>query len=153
ALVKALGVAALVTAVLSAAQVWATLSVLPQTQRAQLELAEVLASGTVPEHAWGLVAPQASITGLLMYVGVATAAGMLAALGGRPRGEVLVLLSVGTLGFVLACGENLPVLPALASLPGFRSFRIPGHYLTLVPIAAAVLGALGLARLADERTP
>ncbi|MCX4247545.1 glycosyltransferase family protein [Paraliomyxa miuraensis] len=153
ALGKALGVALGVVAVLCAAQVWATLGVLPQTQRAQLELAHVLASATHPEHWRGLVAPLPTTTALLMYVGVATAAGMLAALGERPRGRVVTLVAVGAFGFVLACGDNLPVLPALAELPGFRSFRIAGHYLTLVPIVAAIVGALGLARLAQADTP
>jgi Bacterial membrane protein YfhO len=153
ALARALAVAVVVATLLSAAQVWATLGVLPETQRAQLDLGEVLTSGTMPDHWHGLVAPLETITGLLMYVGVATTAGIIAALGWRPRGQAVVLAAVGVVGFVLACGENLPLLPALAELPGFRSFRIPGHYLTLVTIAAAVLGPLGLARLADERTP
>jgi hypothetical protein len=153
ALGRALAVTSAVVVVLCAAQVWATLGVLPDTTRAQLELGHVLASRTVPEHWRGLVAPLETTTALLMYVGVATGAGMLAAFAVRPRGLVLVLVGVGVFGFVLACGENLPVLPALADLPGFRAFRIAGHYLTLVPIAAAILGAIGLAKLADEHTP
>jgi hypothetical protein len=153
ALGRALAVAAVVAALLSAAQVWATLGVLPQTQRAQLELIDVIASRTLPDHWHGLAAPLESTTALLMYVGVATTAGIIAALGGRPRGQAVVLAAVGVVGFLLACGENLPFLPVLADLPGFRSFRIAGHYLTLVTIAAAVLGSLGLARLADEGTP
>lgn len=153
ALARALGVAGLVATLLCAVQVWATLGVLPQTQRAQLELSDVIASRTFPDHWRGLVAPLESTTGLLMYVGVATTAGIIAALGRRPRGPVLVLAAVGVVGFLLACGENLPLLPALAELPGFRSFRIAGHYLTLVTLAAAVLGPWGLVRLADESSP
>ncbi len=153
ALAGALGVAAIVAILLCAAQLWATLGVLPQTQRAQLGLTDVVASRTVLDHWHGLAAPLESTTGLLMYVGVATTAGILAALGLRPRGPAVVLAIVGAVGFVLACGENLPLLPALAELPGFRSFRIAGHYLTLVTIAAAVVGPLGLARLAQPHTP
>jgi Bacterial membrane protein YfhO len=153
ALGRALGVAAVITTLLCAAQIWATLGVLPQTQRAQLELADVLASGTRPDHWRGLVAPLETKTGLLMYVGVATTAGMLAGLGRRPRGPVVVVGVVGVVGFLLACGENWVLLPALAELPGFRSFRIAGHYLTLVTIAAALLGPWGLARLAEAQAP
>lgn len=152
-LARALGVAAGVAMLLSAAQVWATLGVLPQTQRAQLGITDIVASRTVLEHWHGLAAPLQSTTALLMYVGVATTAGIIAALALRPRGPAVVLTAVGVVGFVLACGDNLPLLPALAELPGFRSFRIAGHYLTLVTIVAAVVGPLGLARMAQAQTP
>ncbi|MBK8714232.1 MAG: hypothetical protein IPN32_05780 [Deltaproteobacteria bacterium] len=143
----ALAIAAAVTMVLSAGQIAATLSVLPDTTRAGLGAEDVVASRTIPAHAWGLFAPLDSATALLTYAGVATAAGVVTAVVLIRDAQALVLAAVGALGFVLACGEHLPLLPALAQVPGFASFRIAGHYLLLPSLEVSVLAPRGLAAL------
>src|SRR5690606_26365692 len=148
-LAKACAAAGLVLVVLSAGQVWATAQVLPGTERAALDVGHVLASRTRPGHAAGVFAPASELTPLMMYVGFACVLGVVASLW-RSRGEDFVLLLVGALGFFLACGEHAPVLPALAKLPGFSSFRIAGHYLVLPVIVLALVGPIGLARLAER---
>jgi hypothetical protein len=148
-LARALGAAAIVVAVLTAGQIWSTLGVLPGTERAALELGDVLASRTVPAHVLGIFGPAVEVTPLMMYVGFACALGVLASLWRCPA-EDFVLVMVGALGFLLACGKNAAVLPALAELPGFSAFRIAGHYLVLPVVVLALLGPLGLARLASR---
>lgn len=149
ALAIALGIAALVAAALSAGQIVATLSSLPATTRAGLETGDIVASRTVLAHAWGLFAPLDSTAALLTYSGIATAAGVVLALVLGRRAEVWMIAIVAIVGFLLACGEHGPLLPALASVPGFAAFRIAGHYLTLTAVAVPILGAIGLALLAE----
>jgi hypothetical protein len=141
--------AVLVLAVLTAGQIWSTLQVLPGTERAALELGDILASRTRPAHAAGIFAPAIEITPLMMYVGFACALGLLASLW-RSSAEDFVLVLVGGFGFLLACGEHATVLPRLAKLPGFSSFRIAGHYLVLPVTVLALVGPIGLARLAER---
>jgi hypothetical protein len=144
---RACAAAALVLVVLSAGQIWATAQVLPDTQRAAIELGDILASRTRPADALGVFAPATGVTPLMMYVGFACALGALASLW-RSSTEDFVLVVAGVLGFLLACGENASVLPKLAHLPGFSAFRIAGHYLVLPVIVLALVGPIGLARLA-----
>lgn len=153
ALGLALVVAIAVASLLSAGQLAATLSVLPDTTRAGLGAEDIVASRTIPGHAWGLFAPLDSATALLTYAGVASAAGVLAALVLIRDAQTIVLAIVGALGFVLACGEHLPLLPALAQVPGFASFRIAGHYLLLPSLAVTLLAPRGLVALARGGRP
>jgi hypothetical protein len=92
----------------------------------------------------------AAVTPLLVYVGVAGAAGIVAVVT-RPRAVPTVLLTVGLLGFALACGDKLPLLPALVELPGFGAFRIAGHYLTLFAVGGILAGVMGLAALTQAQ--
>lgn len=150
ALAIALAIASVVIAASCAGQIVATLSVLPSTMRAGLSADDVTASRTILAHAWGAFAPLGSTTGLLIYAGFATAVGVvLAPCLAASRREGAMWLAIAVVGFVLACGDNTPVLPWLARLPGFSSFRIAGHYLTLSAIGFAVAAPLGLAALAE----
>jgi hypothetical protein len=149
ALGRTFGVAAAIAVGLGAAQTWATISVLPLTERAALPLGEVLATRVRPEHAVGFLAGGADQSAAMVYSGLAVAIGVVAAVV-RVRGvETAVLVGVAVFGFLLACGPTTPLLPALAELPGFRSFRIPAHYLVLGSVAFAVLAPAGLFALAD----
>jgi hypothetical protein len=145
-LVRACGVAVLVVMVLTAGQIRSTTGVLPGTERAAFELDDILASTSIPAHAMAIFAPAAEMTPLLVYVGFGCALGVLASLW-RARTEDLVLVGVGVLGFLLACGGNAPVLPKLAALPGSSAVPIAGHDLVLPVLVLALLGPIGLARL------
>lgn len=150
-LAVALAVAVAVGTLMSAGQVWATVSLLPETVRADLAAMEVLASRNELSHAWGVFAPQDSTAGLLVYGSLGLGAGALAGAFAKERAETVLLLVVAGLGFLLACGKNGPLLPHAVKLPGFSSFRIAGHYLTLTAIGVCLGGALGLSRLAQSR--
>ncbi|MCA9698923.1 MAG: hypothetical protein KC431_15470, partial [Myxococcales bacterium] len=141
-------VSLLVFAGLVAAQVLATAQVLPMTMRAELEIGQVLASQIEPRHALGLFAPGASKVSMLLYSGVVAGMGVLAAVATSRDATRWLLLASGVLGFLLACGGNAPLLPLLADLPGFRSFRITGHFVVLSAVACAVLAPFGLEALA-----
>ena len=147
-LARALAVTSLVVVGLCAAQVQATLSVLPSTERAALSLGEVFATRVAPRHALGILGVVPETSALMIYGGLASSIGIALALVFRRGAEVVLLFALGAFGFMLACGHRLPVLPALAELPGFRSFRIPAHYLVLTSVATAVLGAVGIGALA-----
>lgn len=152
ALALSLAVASLVIAASCAGQIAATLSVLPSTMRAGLGAEDVTASRTILAHGFGAFAPLGSTTGLLIYAGFATAVGVVLAPALRAsRREGAMWLGIAVVGFVLACGDNTPVLPWLARLPGFSSFRIAGHYLTLTAIGFAIAAPLGLAALAQAQ--
>lgn len=150
ALARALGIAGVIVLGLCAAQVQATLSVLPGTERAALETAEVLATRVRPRHWHGFFAVIPETSSLMVYAGLATAAAALLALARIRTAEVWVLAGMGVLGFLFAAGHSTPVLPALAKLPGFRSFRIPAHYLLLTATAVSVLAALGAGTLVER---
>lgn len=146
------GVAAAVFFGLVAAQLVATLQVLPMTKRSDLGLAQVLASQVQPGHALGLFAPGESKVSVLLYAGVGCGAATLLAVvpsRGRIDPERALLLALGISCFLLACGENAPILPLLAELPGFRSFRIAGHFIVVTAVAGAVLVPLGAANLRE----
>ncbi len=147
ALVGALAIAAMVATALSAGQIWATLSVLPDTVRSTMDAGHLVASRTEPAHAWGLFAPGDTIAALLVYGGSALPAAAAVAVLAKDRAEALAFVVVGVLGFGLACGDNLPLLPAVADWPGFRSFRIAGHYLTLSTSGLVIAATFGVARL------
>jgi len=149
ALAWALGIAVLVAAALCGGQIWATLSVLSETTRAAMDTAHVLASRTHPEHAWGVFAPGTTKTELVVYPGFVVAVATLVAVVASRRAEAVVFALVGAFGFVLACGEHLPVLSVLVDLPGFRSFRIASHYLTLTTVGFVIAGTFGVARLSQ----
>lgn len=145
------GAAAVVVVGLVSAQVLATAQVLPMTMRAELPLAEVLASSVELVHGRGLLAPGEAKVSVLLYAGVVT--GLALALGcvrKAERAESILLVGLGVFGFLLACGHNAPVLPALAELPGFRSFRIAGHFIVLSSVATCVVAPRGLAMLAER---
>lgn len=145
---RALGLASLIVVGLCAAQVQATLSVLPSTERAALSLGEVFATRVAPRHALGILGVVPETSALMIYGGLASSIGIALALVFRRGTDVALLFVLGAFGFMLACGHRLPVLPALAELPGFRSFRIPAHYLVLTSVATAVLAAVGIGNLA-----
>ena len=148
-LARACIAAAMVLAVLTAGQIWSTSQVLPATERAALELADILASRTRPAHAANVFVPAIEITPLMMYVGFACALGLMASLW-RSSTEDFALVLVGVFGFTLACGEHATLLPRLAKVPGFSAFRIAGHYLVLPVTVLALVGPIGLARLAER---
>jgi hypothetical protein len=150
ALARALAVAGLIVVGLCAAQVQATLSVLPMTERAALQTSEVLATRTRPEHWKGFFAILPGKSPLMVYAGLATAVVSLLALVRVRSAEVWVWFALAVFGFVLAAGHRTPVLPALAHAPGFRSFRIPAHYLLLTSTAVTVLAALGASSLTER---
>jgi len=84
--------------------------------------------------------------GLLMLALVAAAAGT------RPLWRTRWLFAVGGLALLVSFGRFFPVLygPLYALLPYFNKFRIPSMALALTAFAAAVLAALGAARLAGD---
>ncbi len=61
----------------------------------------------------------------------------------------LVLLG----GLVLAAGSNTPLARALYPMPIIGKLRVAARALVLVDFAVAVLAAVGLQRLTEERTP
>lgn len=148
-LAAAAGCAAAVLLGLTAAQIWSTLQVLPDTQRAALDLREVYDKSMQVAAIGGLFAPRPVTEWLGVYYGFAAVPGLLlvALRSSRTALADRWLLASAALGIVLACGPNTSVLPALTSLPGFGSFRIPGHYLGVTAFAVAALTAIGLAGL------
>lgn len=147
--------AGLVVGGLVGAQVLATSQVLPMTMRAELPLSEVLASSVELVHGRGLLAPGEAKVSVLLYAGVATGLAVVLGCVRKPqRIESIALVVLGVFGFLLACGGNTPVLPALAGLPGFRSFRIAGHFIVLSSVATCIVAPRGLAMLfeGEDRT-
>lgn len=144
-LASACGGAALVLVGLCAAQIWSTVQVLPDTQRAALDLREVYAGAMPVSAAVGLLAPFPRLPELGVYFGFVAVPGLVLALRSSAADRWLWLSAA--LGIVLACGPNTPLLPALTQLPGFGAFRIPGHYLGVPALAVASLAALGAASL------
>ncbi len=70
-------------------------------------------------------------------------------LGLRRRG-VRFWLAVYLLSTLFALGANLPLLPALARIPGFDLLRVPPRGLFLAGMAGAILAAYGLDALSGE---
>lgn len=141
-----LAVALAIAVALVLGQWVATLGVLESTRRAALDPGQVAFSRTMPVHALGVLAPTTDRLALNLYVGAVAVAGIVLALV-RVRALPLAFFAIAALGFVLACGEDLPILPALASLPGFRSFRIAGHYTVLTVLGLLFAAAFGLGEL------
>jgi len=145
------GVALAVFGGLVAAQLVATLQVLPMTKRTELGLDQVLASQVQLRHGLGLFAPGAAKVSVLLYAGVGCGVLGLASVVVRRDAERGLLFGLGVFAFLLACGDNAPVLPWLAELPGFRSFRIAGHFIVVSAVVAAVLVPFGAAALEGAR--
>jgi hypothetical protein len=148
-LAAAAGSAAAVLVGLTAAQIWSTLQVLPDTQRAALDIREVYDQSMRVATIAGIFAPRPRTEWLGVYYGFVAIPGLLlvALRSSRTALADRWLLLSAALGVVLACGPNTPVLPLLTKLPGFGSFRIPGHYLGVTAFAVAALTAIGLAGL------
>ncbi len=68
----------------------------------------------------------------------------LAVLWGRTRKSAGFWIWVAILSLVYALGENLPLLPLLASIPGFDLLRVPPRSLFLFGMALAILAGCGL---------
>jgi hypothetical protein len=113
---------------------------------------EVLSLTTVPAAALAadLVADSTWPIVLLALAGVAWAPR-------RDRALRLSLLAVGLLGFALACGPGLPLLPgtdlpgpyriAMELVPGFARMRTPVRFLSLPLVALTLLAGLATADL------
>ena len=149
-LVIGAGVGLLVLRALSVGQVVATLQDLPGTIRDAMGEGAVLTSPIAPRHAVGFFAPFTDKAPLYVYASIATVIAALAAWL-RPRAHTVLFGALAVLGFSMACGDDLPVLPALVELPGFRSFRIAGHYLVIAVIAFILLGTEGMRVIAEAR--
>lgn len=151
ALAVAAGCAAAVLVGLTAAQIWSTLQVLPDTQRAALDLREVYDKSMHVEAIAGIFAPRPITEWLGVYHGFVAIPGLIlvALRSSRTALADRWLLASAALGILLACGPNTPVLPALTKLPGFGAFRIPGHYLGVTSFAVAAVTAIGVASLAN----
>lgn len=79
------------------------------------------------------------------YVGVLTVLA-LSAISWRKPGLTWFLAGLGTLGALVALGENTPLHGWLyASVPGFAQLRVPARFLLLTDFALAGLLGLGLA--------
>jgi hypothetical protein len=145
------GVSAIVvTAGLTSAQIVATTSVFSEIGRVHASRADLLAASLHPEHLLGFFAPHVQTAPLLMYIGALGPLLVVCALVRRKkRGEVIVFALLAFVGALLATGGNGPLLPLLIDLPGFRSFRIAGHYLVLFSFAGSMLIAHGAAALVE----
>lgn len=81
----------------------------------------------------------------MIYPGwVVLSLGSLAATLSRTRKRAVFWVWVAVLSLVLALGQFLPLLPQLASLPGFDLLRVPPRSLFLFGMAFAVLAGYGL---------
>jgi hypothetical protein len=91
-----------------------------------------------------------------MYLGAAVVLLAACAIVLRPRfdrGVALLLLLVGALGVVLACGSTGKLLPWLVDhVPGFGLLRVPGRYKQLAAWSAAAAAGYGVAALEEART-
>ncbi len=145
-------------ALLALPQLTATVDVLPDLNRSLSTPLEIATSYSAPASSlWTALAPELfggaqgkwasfSYHETVGFVGL----GLLAlAVAGAARGPSSWLLSgaVG-LALLLAPGEHGPLLPRLVGVvPGLGSFRVPGRWVTLLPLLVALLAADGLAGL------
>jgi hypothetical protein len=131
---------------MTAAQLSATLSLLPSTVRAVRDLDFVGSGPYGPQDLFGMLAPQ--LPGEMAYLGVAVLLLALISLRARFEPRRLVLLGSAVAGVLLAFGSLAPYLPALASAPGpFDLFRFPNRYLYVTALPLAILAGEGLAEL------
>ncbi len=94
------------------------------------------AHGTIPPLGWALalLAPVLAMRDRRIFAG-------------RRRAVAILWLAVGVT-FLLACGSYLPFNAWLFRVPPFNMFRVPGRWLFLTGVFAAILGAMAMHLLA-----
>jgi hypothetical protein len=143
--------AAVVAALLAAAQVLPTLELSSQSLRGGgLPLREALSFSLDPRLLGRALLPgysRALFSEFVAYLGVAGLA--LAVLGLQRRPERLALAATATVGLGFALGAYDPAYTLLASFPPFNLFRAPARWLALFGFGAALLAGHGLDELAN----
>lgn len=131
---------------MTAAQMVATLTLMPQTVRAERDLDFVATSAYAADDLFGMLVPR--LPSEMAYFGVAALVLAVWALTVRFEPRRLVLAAVAVFGVLLAFGAFAPFLPALASAPGpFDLFRRAHRYLYVTTLPLGLLAAEGLAEL------
>ncbi len=155
ALVAAVGFALAAPTLLPAVErmPWTTRSLVPEDQRRGYEFFPALLADTLAPHIHGRgpdgwwPAPDRVESG---YVGAVAL--FLAALGlVAQRRRAAFWIGLGGLALVFALGYQAPLYPAVARLPLFTDLWKTARAIYLTAFALAVLGALGLETLLEDR--
>jgi hypothetical protein len=142
-----LGAGALIFAAITAAQLDATASALPETVRASRDLDFFGFSVFGGQDLIGFAVPR--MAGENTYLGVAAILWAAVLVAARPDSRTMVLGGVTALGVLCALGSDAPFLSFFASLVDpFEMFRRAHRYLYVLAIPFAILAAEGLAHLA-----
>lgn len=146
-----LGIATAVFVGLALPGTLATLEIFPLSIRGDMGMSEVLDSPLEPRHAINLLVPGLARPLAFCYPYFGLAGVMLAALAClryQPRRVVWAVTAV--VFFLLACGGNAFLLPALAkAVPVFQLWRVASNYLFITSFFLALLAAQGLGDLLE----
>jgi hypothetical protein len=149
-LLKGLGLALLLFCGLAAPVVLATLDLFPVSTRDWLTREGVLDSPIFPRHLTSLVMPSMFKPWAFCYPYLGMLGALLAALACalRFRGQRLLWAVTAGVFFLLACGGNAFLLPALIqAVPGFDLWRVSTNYLFVTNFFLSLLAARGLTDL------
>jgi hypothetical protein len=146
-----LGIAAAVFVGIALPGTLATLESFPLSIRGDMGLGDVLESPLEPRHAINLLVPGLARPLAFCYPYFGLAGALLAALAClryHPRRVVWAVTAV--VFFLLACGGNAFLLPALAkAVPIFQLWRVASNYLFITSFFLALLAAQGLGDLLE----
>jgi len=154
-LLSGLGIGLAVMVGLALPGILATVDLFPLSTRGELSMADVLYSPIHPYHVTNLVMPGMLKPMAFCYPYLGALAALLAALAlaWRPSRDRILWACLAGVFFLLSCGENAFLLPALAqSVPLFKLWRIPTNYLFVANFFLSLLAARGLADLLAARS-
>ncbi len=136
----------LVAFLLSAPLAFPLLEYTRLSTRSLLSQADVFAHSLPPARLIGLIFPDfGGFHEWMLYPGGVLIALLSVALLASPyRNKVRFWLAVYLISMLYALGSNMPLLPALAQIPGFDLLRVPPRALFLTGLAGAVLASYGL---------
>jgi len=117
--------------------------------RSLLTAEDIFAHSLPPARLLGLLFPDfGGYHEWMLYPGgVVLALLLVAVLAGIHKKHIRFWLIVLIVSALFALGSNLPLLPALARIPGFDLLRVPARALFLTGLAGAVLAAHGVEAL------
>jgi hypothetical protein len=117
--------------------------------RSQLSAEDIFAFSLPPARTLGLIFPDfgGNHEWMLYPGGIVLIFLLVAVLAGKDRRKIRFWLYVFLLSIIFSMGSNLPLLPALAGIPGFDLLRVPARALFLTGLAGAVLAAFGVEAL------
>ena len=136
----------LISALLAAPLALPLLEYTRLSTRSALAVEDVFAHSLPPAHLLGFLFPDfGGFHEWMLYLGgVVLVLIFVAILAGIRRKHIRFWLMVFVVSALFALGSNLPLLPALARMPGFDLLRVPARALFLTGLAGAILASHGL---------